>query len=106
MKLAQDIHFGPLESVSAPKFAGRGIGDIVNVLITYLFPIAGLLLLLYLLYGGYRYLLSGGNPKSLQEARSVITTALLGFVIVFVAFWLVQIIGIMLGLDVITSTFR
>lgn len=105
MKLAQRINFPSLEREAARNFAGADVGDIVSGLIRYIFPLAGLLLLLYLIYGGYRYMLSGDDPKTLQEAKSVITTALLGFVIVFISFWLVQIVGTILGLNVVANIF-
>ena len=108
MKLTQipTIDFPFLESATLrDEFAGGGIGTIVSELVKYLFPLAGLLLLLYLIYGGYRYMLSRGDPKTLQEAKGVITNALLGFVIVFISFWLVQIVGTILGLDVIVQIF-
>ena len=105
-KLAQQIKFGPLQNIATPRFpSGSTIGDIVSRLVLFIFPIAGLLLLLYLLYGGYKYMLSKGDPKALQEARGAITTALLGFAIVFVSFWIVQIVGIIFGIEQITVIF-
>lgn len=104
-RLAAQIKFGPLESVATPNFAGGTPGDIVSALVPYLFAIAGFLLIIYLLYGGYKYLLSRGDPKAMQEARGVITNALIGFVIVFIAYWVVQLIGELLGLDVIMGIF-
>ncbi len=74
------------------------LGSIINAFLTYLFPFAGLLLLLYLIYGGYNLMLSGGDPKKAASAKSIITTALFGFVIIFVAYWLVQILGSVFGL--------
>lgn len=105
MKLAQVIDFPALEPTASPKFAGANIGNIVSGLILYLFPFAGLLMLLYFLFGGYKYMLSKGDPKALAEAKGAITTAIIGFVIVFVAFWIVQIIGVVLGLNQITVIF-
>lgn len=105
MKLAQAISFPVLEQIASPKFMNKNIGDIVSALMIYLFPFAGLLMLLYLLFGGYKYMLSRGDPKALAEAKGAITTALIGFVIVFVAFWIVQIIGIILGIEQITVIF-
>lgn len=83
---------------SAINFASTDPGTIVGVLINFLFPIAGLLLLLYLIYGGYKMMVSAGDPKAAQSARSVITTAMIGFVIIFVSYWLVRIIGQILNL--------
>lgn len=88
------------------NYAGEGaVGQIITDLLRYIFPIAGLLLLLYLVYGGYRYMLSRGDPKNLQEAKGVITTALVGFIIVFLAFWIVQLVGVIFGIEQIRTIF-
>lgn len=81
------------------------LGDIISALIPYLFTISGLLLLLYLLYGGYHLMLSKGDPKAVQEAQGKITNALIGFMIIFVAYWIVQIFGTILGIESIKNTF-
>lgn len=88
------------------QFVGGNLGDIVSALLPYLFAGAGILLLLYLLYGGISLMLSGGDPKAIQSARDKITGALVGFMIVFVSYWLVQIVGKILGIDAITNTFK
>ncbi len=99
---------GDLDSISSGvglTFATGSLGEIVSSLLKILFPIVGLLLLLYLLYGGYQYMLSRGDPKAIEAAKGVITNALVGFVIVFVAFWLVQLIGRVLGIPDIYNLF-
>lgn len=110
--MTAQIDFDRLEDTAAPKFGptARGgnkalLGDIVNTLVLYVFPIAGLALLLYLIYGGYHFMLSGGDPGRAQRAKAIMTNALLGFVIVFVAYWLVQIMGQVLGVGQIASIF-
>lgn len=100
-----DLIFTELENIAAPNFRGASIGDIVSALLPYIFAIAGFLLILYLLYGGYQFMLSGGNPKSMQQGKDVITRALVGFAIIFVAFWLTQIVARMLGLQTIITIF-
>ena len=100
---AQGNLFPALYKVIQPNggvinFASTDPGTIVGTLLNYIFPIAGLLLLLYLIYGGYKMMVSAGDPKAAQSARSVITTAVIGFVIIFVSYWLVRIIGQVLNL--------
>jgi len=75
------------------------IGDIIGALLPYLFTGAGLLLLIYLIIGGLQMMTSGGDPKAVESAKGKITGALIGFVIVFVAYWLVQIVASVLGLQ-------
>lgn len=81
------------------------LSDIVNAFIQIIFPIVGLLLLLYLLYGGYNLMLSGGDPKKAAAAKSIITTAFLGFIIIFFSYWLVKIVGKVLGLQAFEDIF-
>ena len=43
-------------------------------------------------------MLSGGDPKATESAKQKITNAVIGFVIIFVAYWLVQLLGMVLGI--------
>lgn len=82
------------------------LGEVISALLPYLFAGAGLLLLLYLIYGGLSLMLSRGDPKAVQSAKEKITSALTGFIIVFVSYWLVQIVGRILGITAIQDIFK
>lgn len=96
-----------IEQRGLPGFAFQGatLGMIIQKAIPWIFTFAGIGLLLYLLYGGFHLMISGGEPKAVAEAKAKITGALIGFVIVFVAFWITQIIAQILGLQGITQIF-
>ncbi len=76
------------------------LSSIVTKALPLLFSIAGLLLLAYLLWGGFSYLTAMGDPKKAASGRQRITYAVLGFVIIFISFWLVQIIDYVFKLGV------
>ena len=97
MKLAQ-INFGDLEQKATPKLGGTDLGNIISELLPDIFQLAGIALLLYLLFAGFQYLTSAGDPKKVEQAKERLTSALIGFVIVFAAYWIVQIVGTVLGL--------
>jgi hypothetical protein len=80
-------------------------GKIINALLPYIFVFAGLGLLIYLLYSGFHFMISVGDPKAMQEAKGKITNALVGFIIVFMAYWLVLIIGRILGIQTFGGIF-
>src|SRR5258708_5779655 len=84
---------------------GTTIGSIIAAIVPWIFTIAGMLLLIYLIFGGLQLMLSAGEPKAAQAAKSHITNALIGFIIIFVAFWIVQLFGIILGLKGIGAIF-
>ena len=86
-------------------FTSEGIGPIITKLLPYLFTISGIILLLYLIYGGFQLMLSRGDPKAMQSAQAKITNAIVGFIIIFIAYWLVQLLGSVLGLSKIGDIF-
>lgn len=93
---------------STPKFlvGNTTIGSIVSAAIPWIFTIAGMLLLVYLIFGGLQLMLAQGDPKNTQAAKSHITNALVGFIIVFLAYFIVQLVGSILYLPRITTIFR
>jgi len=66
-------------------------GIIVGIL-PYLFGVAGIILLLNIIVSGYQMMTSVGEPKVMQTAQAKITTSLIGIVIIFISFWVVQLI--------------
>lgn len=102
----EELDLTELQTKTGLKVELSSIGAIISELLPYLFAGAGLLLLLYLLFGGFQLMTSGGDPKKMQEAKGKLTNALVGFIIVFVAYWLVQIVGTTLGIEAITDIFR
>jgi len=75
------------------------IGSIITQLLNFVFPLAGLILFIMLIIGGFELLTSTGNPEAIKKAQGRITSALIGFVIIFVAYWLVQILQSIFGLS-------
>ncbi len=74
-------------------------------LIMFFFFISGLALLIYLLFGGFTLLTSGGNPDKVEAGKKTITNAVIGFIIIFTAYWIVQIVGLVLGLESVSEIF-
>src|SRR5688572_3817050 len=73
--------------------------DLISAALPYVFGAAAILLLVYLVLGGLGMMTSKGDPKAMQAAQGKITNALLGFVIIFIAYFVVQLFGQILGLD-------
>lgn len=82
------------------------IGQIVSDILPYVFAITGILLLIYLLMGGFQLMFAAGDPKKVQGAWGKITNAVIGFVIIFVAYWVTQLIGKVFNIQIITDIFR
>lgn len=59
---------------------------------------------IFLVWGGIKYLTSGGEPKSIQQANSTITWALLGILFLGLAWLILQLIEKVTGVSVTNLT--
>ncbi len=85
-----------------PEFTqgASGVYPIFSVILKYVYVIAGLILLFSLISGGFQMMTSANDEKKVAEARARITNALTGFLILFVAYWIVQIIEYIFGISI------
>ena len=81
-----------------PKGIKTTLGDIISAILPFVFTGAGIALFIYLLFGGFQFLTSGGDPKAVEGAKSKITNALIGFAIIFIAFLLIKVLEGVLGI--------
>ncbi len=95
---------GPI-SVPEPsgfKFTGAAgtVGAIFSEALKYVFPIAGLVLFFMLIAGGFQLLTAAGNADAVKAGYNKILYAFVGFLIIFVAYWAIQILEMILGIKV------
>lgn len=73
------------------------IGGIVSTFLNYAFVIAGLILFIMIIWGGFEMLSGAGDPKAQEAAKKRISAAALGFILLFTSYWIMQILGIATG---------
>jgi hypothetical protein len=81
--------------VGAPVPPGTARGDLASVIlniINYVLAIVGVVALAYLIYGGFRYITSGGNETVVEEAKGIIINAIIGIIIIGVSAALVNFV--------------
>ncbi len=66
----------------------EGIMTVVNVLLGFL----GILAIIIILWGGFRWLTSGGSEEKVGEAKKVITAGIIGLVIIFISYALASFV--------------
>ena len=79
---------------------GGSIGVIVSALLPYLYVIAGLILFGAIIVSGFQFLFSADDPKKTASAKGCLTNAIIGFLIIFISYWLIQIIEVIFHLDI------
>jgi hypothetical protein len=78
-----------------------GVGGIVTIFLNAAFALSGLILLFFFIMGGIGMIGSAGqsDPQKAEQAKKTITSAIIGFVIVFTSYWIVKLIGSLLGIS-------
>lgn len=82
------------------KFGGTGtggVGLIITAVIPYIYVGAGLFLLVNLIMGGITLMTAAGDANKTKQGYGQLTSALIGFIIIFVSFFVAQLIQIALG---------
>lgn len=64
-----------------------------GVLIHWALIFAGVIAFFFLLYGGLRFILSGGDKTAVDGARKTITYAIIGLIVVLTSFFIVNFIA-------------
>lgn len=72
---------------------------LVNLIVRNLFVIGGIILLVMIVYAGFLFISKG--TKGQEEAKNIVTSALAGFLLMFAAFWILQLIRIITGADIL-----
>lgn len=86
------------------RFTSGQFGPLVGLVITLLFIIAVIVALIFLIYGGIKWIISGGDKAALDSARNHIVAAIVGLVIVFLAYFIIQIVGGFFGISILNLT--
>ncbi len=83
----------------AAKFGS--LGAVVSLALKYVYVAAGLMLLVMLVVGGIELMTAGADPAKAKAGYGKITASLIGFVIIFVSYFVAQIIEIVLGVRIL-----
>ena len=84
----------------------RPINNILSVLravIQFILVVAFVLAFIFLLIGGIRWITAGGDEKGVASARNMITAALIGLVVVLVAYALIRLVEIFFSVNIISQ---
>jgi len=77
------------------------LGGFVSALLPIILVLAGLTLFILLILGGFGILTSAGSPDKMKAAQGKITSAIIGFVIIFISYWIARILEVMLGINIL-----
>src|SRR3989338_7176207 len=97
--IAQEFNIPSYAPIKGPLPGGKftNLASVVNAAVPLLFAFVGIALFIYLVWGGFDFMMSMGDAKKAESGKGKITNAIIGFILIFVAFWIVQIADAFFG---------
>jgi hypothetical protein len=82
---------------------GVGIADLVSIILSNAIVIAGIIMLFLMIFGGISVIASAGqdDPQKAAQGKKAVTAAVIGFIIIFISYWIVQIIETITGVQIL-----
>ena len=100
------LNLNPKAGSSFEPLKNLTINNMVSGAITMVLIVVSLIFFFILVIGGLKWITSGGDEKKVAAARAQITNALIGLVIVFAAWAIMNLIGAIFGIKLLdTLTF-
>lgn len=96
--LAQSINIGATEQFSVLN--NVTIASVISAIIVIVLVIAAIIFFFMLVLGGIKWITSGGDKAQTESARNQITAALIGLVIVFAAWAIVNLVSTFFGVNI------
>lgn len=83
------------------RYGQAKIGDVITLALPYVYSFAGIALLIMLIAGGITLMTAAGDQNKTKQGYGMISNALIGFLIVFVSFLVVQLVEVILGIKIL-----
>lgn len=91
-----------ISQVFSPASKFPDFGSLVNILLKNALVVAGIICLVLLILGGFGFIVSaGGDAKAKEKGKNMITSALTGLILIIAAYWIIEIIQIILGVNIL-----
>lgn len=91
------------EKFGNPVTGIAGVSDLVSRIIQLLYVISGVILLALILWAGFEIISGAGTDdrERVGKGKKILTSAILGFLIVITSYWIIQIIGNIIGFKIV-----
>lgn len=88
---------GPLK---IPGVSGTTVhfADIVNIVLSFIFALSGIVILYFFITSGFQILLSEGDSGKISAAQKRMTFTVVGFILIVSAYTIARVVGVLFGL--------
>lgn len=78
------------------------VSGILNPVIKTVYVVSGVIILFGLIAGGLTMIANAGNPEKQQQGSKTLTASVIGFLIVFSSYWIIQVIEVITSVSILS----
>jgi hypothetical protein len=94
---AQDVNVDGT-TLRGPLVGINNIGDVINITLKQLLlPMASVILLFVIIWGGYDFMMSRGDPGKIKSGKAKLTTGIIGFFLLVFSYLAVTVLSKIFG---------
>ncbi len=102
IEIGEAFHLG--QTGNAIKTYGT-LSTFLSPIVKDTFVLAGVIFVALLVFGGVTYIMNAGSAdkEGMEKGKNALTAAIAGFIIIFAAYWIVQIVQFVAGVDIFNT---
>jgi len=78
-----------------------GAGSLINNILPNVYIAGGVVIFFMILFGGFTIIANAGNKDKIADGTKTITSAIMGLLVLFGSYWIIQIIQIVTGVSIL-----
>lgn len=79
----------------------NSLGGVISRILFFIFPLAVAILFVMLIWAGFEMFSGAANKSALESGKNRATMAIAGFLLLFVSYWLIQLLEIIFGIKIL-----
>ena len=106
LSLTIDSPNGPVQIQGSDGIPTGGLDKLIDILkasINYLFIFAIIFALFVIIYSGWLWMTSVGDKQKIASAKQRMTYALVGLIVVFLSFFIINFVTGFFGINIVTN---
>lgn len=77
--------------------------NLLNNILPNVYIAGGLVIFFMIVFGGFTIIAGAGNPDKIKDGTKTITSAIMGLLVLFTSYWIIQIIQVVTGVSILNS---
>jgi len=96
------FHLGDMSKPVSTIIEYQSVYPIVSVVLRNIYILTAIILFVFIFIAGLGMIINAGNAEKQKQSSQTLTSAVLGFIIMFASYWIIKIIEYLTGIKIVS----